>query len=107
MYLIDTGIQKHIIDKAIKLLICKYTEYQKNAKFLKEDDSKQRSIENFLSPAAASTSVVKRECYSNQHPRQALTNNDIVKELIVECSLPLSIVENKHFRRFMNIVEPR
>ena len=85
--LIDTGIQKHILGKAIKFLICRYTEYQKNVKFLKEDDFKQRSIENFLSPAAISTGAVKRECYNNQHPRQALINNAIVKELFVGCSL--------------------
>ena len=107
IYLFDTGIQKHIIDIAIKLLIYWYTEYQKTAKFLKEDDSKQRSIEKFLSPIATLTCAVKREYYNHQHPRQAVINNAIVKVLIVVCLLPLLIVEIKHFQRFMNIVEPR
>ena len=65
IYLINTGIQKHIIDIAIKLLICSCTEYQKNTKFLKEDDFTLRSIEKFLSATATSTSAVKRECYNN------------------------------------------
>ena len=107
VYLIDTGIQKHIMDIAIKLLVCRYTEYQKTAKFLKEDDSKQRSIEKFFSPIATWTSAVKREYYNHQHPRQAIINNANVKVLIVGCLVPL-FVEIKHFRRFMNIIgEPK
>ena len=45
--------------------------------------------------------------YGVQHPRRKLINESIVKHLIVGCSLPLSIVENSHFRDFIHILESK
>ena len=45
--------------------------------------------------------------FNHQHPRQKAINDAVAQELIIGCSLPLSIVENSHFQRFMKTVEPR
>ena len=48
-----------------------------------------------------------QENYSNSHPRQRKLSMSIVENLIVGCSLPIRIVENKHFRTFMEDVDSK
>jgi hypothetical protein len=45
--------------------------------------------------------------YSTNHPRQKAITSSIISDLIIDCSLPLSLVENPSFRRFMALVDPK
>ena len=66
----------------------------------------QRNIHSFFTSATQSPESSSSK-YGAQHPRRKLINESIVKHLIVGCSLPLSIVENSHFRQFMHTLEPK
>lgn len=41
------------------------------------------------------------------HPQQQAITNSIVKDLVIKCAMPLSIVDNVHFRRFLHVVDPK
>lgn len=45
--------------------------------------------------------------YSSGHPRQTAITNSIVMDLIVKCSMPLSIVDNNNFRQFLHVLDPK
>jgi len=71
-----------------------------------EGSSKQTTIANFLSSSTPSSSSNSQK-FRHDHPRQVAINDAVAKELIVGCSLPFNFVENPHFRKFMQILEPR
>lgn len=62
-------------------------------------DKSQPSVLGFLSVTDAT--------YSTGHPRQKAITNSIVMDLIVKCSMPLSIVDNEHFRNFVHVLDPK
>ena len=43
--------------------------------------------------------------YSMSHPQKKGITNAIQSDLIIDCNLPLSIVENKSFRHFLTVLE--
>ncbi|XP_038823451.1 uncharacterized protein LOC120023496 [Salvelinus namaycush] len=45
--------------------------------------------------------------YSMNHPQQNAINNAILSDLVIDCNLPLSIVENKSFRHFLSVVDSK
>uniref|UniRef100_A0A8C7ME78 HAT C-terminal dimerisation domain-containing protein n=1 Tax=Oncorhynchus kisutch TaxID=8019 RepID=A0A8C7ME78_ONCKI len=45
--------------------------------------------------------------YSMNHPQQKAINNAILSDLVIDCNLPLSIVENKSFRHFLSVVDSK
>jgi hypothetical protein len=45
--------------------------------------------------------------YNSGHPRQIAINDALVNDLIIGCSLPLSLVENTHFRHFLHVLDPK
>lgn len=45
--------------------------------------------------------------FSPNSPRQQAITQSILQDLIVGCSLPLSIVENPHFRHFLNVLDSK
>lgn len=45
------------------------------------------------------------QIYSLHSPRQQAINEAIIQDLIIGCCLPLSIVDNKHFRHFLEIMD--
>jgi hypothetical protein len=45
--------------------------------------------------------ILHCESYGAKHARQSRITSSLVSNLIVGCSLPLSIVENVHFRSFV------
>ncbi|KAJ7341173.1 hypothetical protein JRQ81_004982 [Phrynocephalus forsythii] len=45
-------------------------------------------------------------CYGQSHPKQKRTVRSVVNDLIVGCSLPLSLVERPQFRRFCEVLDP-
>ena len=51
--------------------------------------------------------TVGEPVYSTRHPRQTAITNSIVSDLVVQCSPPLSLVENVHFRHFLHIMDPK
>ncbi|CAK6977231.1 zinc finger BED domain-containing protein 4-like [Scomber scombrus] len=50
---------------------------------------------------------LKVQLYSLQSPRQQAISEAIVKDLIIGCCLPLSLVENEHFRHFLETVDSK
>ena len=50
---------------------------------------------------------MKREVFEFDKPRQIMITDSIVEDLIVDCGLPIYIVETKGFRRHMLKVEPK
>uniref|UniRef100_A0A8C7DJA5 HAT C-terminal dimerisation domain-containing protein n=1 Tax=Oncorhynchus kisutch TaxID=8019 RepID=A0A8C7DJA5_ONCKI len=45
--------------------------------------------------------------YSMNHPQQKAINNAILSDLVIDCNLPLSVVENKSFRHFLSVVDSK
>jgi hypothetical protein len=74
-----------------------FKQYE-NAKHVNIDDQ-QASIASFFSRSDNS--------YKPNHPRQRLISKSIVENLIVGCSLPISLVENEHFRRFLSDLDSK
>ena len=48
----------------------------------------------------------KTKKYSSTDPRQVRLTESIIKDLIIECDVPLSLVEQNGFKSFMQIVDP-
>ena len=61
---------------------------------------------NYSSEPLTSQST-KKYAFNEKHPRRKAINDAIVKDLIVGCSLPISITENFHFRHFLKDLEWR
>lgn len=83
------------------LVSYRYDEYLKWADSCEDDDHKQKQ------PKMSSFVKVGDPVYGINHPRQLAINNSIIHDLIIKCSLPLSIVENNDFRHFLHVVEPK
>lgn len=49
----------------------------------------------------------KDDTYSSNNPRQRTLSKSVVENLIIGCGLPVSIVENEHFRKFMSDVDAK
>lgn len=49
----------------------------------------------------------KVQLYSLQSPRQQDISEAIVQDLIIGCCLPLSLVENGHFKHFLGIMDSK
>uniref|UniRef100_A0A3Q3BF94 HAT C-terminal dimerisation domain-containing protein n=1 Tax=Kryptolebias marmoratus TaxID=37003 RepID=A0A3Q3BF94_KRYMA len=52
----------------------------------------------------AATSI---QLYSPQSPRQQAISEAIVQDLIIGCCLPLSLVENGHFKHFLEVLDSK
>jgi hypothetical protein len=78
----------------------RYQEYLR-WKVNSDDDAsrKQCKLSSFV--------TVGDPVYSTRHPRQTAITNSIVSDLVVQCSLPLSLVENVHFRHFLRVMDPK
>ena len=61
---------------------------------------------NYFSEPSTSQST-KKSAFNENHPRRKAMNDAVVKDLIVGCSLPISITENSHFRHFLKVLERR
>ena len=44
--------------------------------------------------------------YDLKHPRQKAINDALVKDVIIKCGLPLSIVDHPDFRHFLHVMDP-
>ena len=45
--------------------------------------------------------------YKGTSSRQKLITDSLVQNLIIGCSLPISIVDNEHFRKFLSDIDPK
>uniref|UniRef100_A0A8C7I8Q0 Uncharacterized protein n=1 Tax=Oncorhynchus kisutch TaxID=8019 RepID=A0A8C7I8Q0_ONCKI len=45
--------------------------------------------------------------YSMNHSQQKAINNTILSDLVIDCNLPLSIVENKSFHHYLSVVDSK
>ena len=80
------------------MLTCyRFEEYQMNKSVI--DEPQQPSISQFLDSRVGH--------YSMSHPQQKAITNAILSDLIIDCNLPLSIVENKSFWHFLTVVDSK
>lgn len=73
----------------------RYEEYQRNKSIT--NDAQQPAVSQFFGNQDGQ--------YSVNHPQQKAITNAILSDLVVDCSLPLSIIENKSFRHFLTVVD--
>lgn len=76
----------------------KYKEYEKTKKHPKAGET-QPKLTSF------SKFGTQQQTYTSNHPRQRVLTQSIVENLIVGCDLPVSLVENEKFRKFMADVD--
>uniref|UniRef100_A0A673CRU7 HAT C-terminal dimerisation domain-containing protein n=1 Tax=Sphaeramia orbicularis TaxID=375764 RepID=A0A673CRU7_9TELE len=65
----------------------------------KNADSSQPQISQFITS--------NKQHYSTSHPQQNAITRSILLDLVIDCNLPLSIIEHPSFRRFMSVVDTR
>lgn len=75
----------------------RFEEYQMNKSIT--DEPQQPSISQFME--------IRVGQYSMNHPQQKAITNAILSDLVIDCNLPLSIVENKSFRHFLTVVDSK
>ena len=68
---------------------------EKNA----DASGKQLSIDNMLKKG--------NDSYGPYHPEQIKATQSLVDNMIIGCSLPLSLVDNEFFHKFMHDFNPR
>ncbi|CAF1532647.1 unnamed protein product, partial [Adineta steineri] len=61
-------------------------------------DSKQRSLDDMIKQ--------KTKKYASTDPRQVKLTESIVKDLMIECGLPVSLIDQNGFKNFMQTVDP-
>ncbi|KAK6323267.1 hypothetical protein J4Q44_G00056060 [Coregonus suidteri] len=79
------------------LFICRFTEFCK-AKVASAGTEGQSSIDSFLTTTGV-------HVYSQGHPRQKAITEAILQDLIISCNLPMSLVDNPHFRHFIHFLK--
>ncbi|XP_056137082.1 E3 SUMO-protein ligase ZBED1-like [Lampris incognitus] len=62
--------------------------------------SGQKTITSFLNDG-------QQRMYDLKHPRQKAISDALVKDLIIKCCLPLSIVDNEDFKHFLHVLDPQ
>ena len=75
----------------------RFEEYQMNKSI--PNEPQQPSISQFLDNRVGH--------YSMSHPKQKAITNAIMSDLIIDCNLPLSIVENKSFLHFLTVLDSK
>lgn len=75
----------------------RFEEYQINKSI--SNEPQQPSISQFLDKRVGH--------YSMSHPQQKAITNAILSDLIIDCNLPLSIVENQSFRHFLTVLDSK
>ena len=76
-----------------------YNEYEQQRDG-QSKDANQTSMSSFVAPTDG-------KFYTSMHPRQRLLSNSLALNLIVSCGLPMSIVDNPHFRQFVADLDPK
>ena len=64
-------------------------------------DINQPQISQFITARTPSNT------YSFNHPQQRAITNSILSDLVIDCNLPLSIIEHPSFQHFLTVVDSR
>ena len=82
------------------LSICsRHKEYRAQSSSGQTDEI-QKAVTSFFGAAHSNR-------YSSSHSQQKAITAALIEDLIVKCNLPLSLVENEHFRHFLSVVDSR
>ncbi|KAE8281748.1 hypothetical protein D5F01_LYC19131 [Larimichthys crocea] len=76
----------------------RYEEYLRS-KAAPSTDSSQPAISQFI--------TTSKQHYTSGHPQHNAITWSILSDLVIDCNLPLSIIEHPGFRRFMSVVDTR
>lgn len=92
------NISIYIISALYYLYYDRFEEYEMNKST--PNDPQQPLVSQF-------TEAHVGQQYSASHPKQKAITNSILSDLVIDCNLPLSIVENKSFRHFLSVVDQK
>ena len=84
------------------VFLCRHAEYRSQYKTHSSDVS-QKTVVSYLSTNTSDGT----DKYGVHHPQQKAITMAIIDDLIVQCNLPLSIVEHPNFRHFMSVVDSK
>ena len=76
----------------------RYEEYL-HSKAAPTQDSSQPQISQFVTSS--------KQQYTSSHPQQNAITRSVLSDLVIDCNLPLSIIEHPSFRRFLSVVDTR
>ena len=76
----------------------RYEEYL-HSKAAPTQDSSQPQISQFVRSS--------KQQYTSSHPQQNAITRSVLSDLVIDCNLPLSIIEHPSFRRFLSVVDTR
>lgn len=76
-------------------LTCRYLEYKARGSHMQADRT-QPTISSFSQ---------KVQLYAQHSPRYLAITDVILHDLVIGCCLPLSLVENPHFRDFLQVLD--
>ena len=82
--------------------ICNNLASNFNFRFLEYKAGQRRDV---LQPSIDSFAFKKAQIYSKSSPQQQAISLAIIQDLIIGCCLPLSLVENHHFRHFLALLD--
>ena len=77
-------------------LFCRYLEYKAGPASLGIVDTTQQTISSFAQ---------RVHLYAPNSSRQQAITQAILQDLVIGCSLPLSLVENSNFRHFLSVMD--
>ncbi|XP_078026436.1 zinc finger BED domain-containing protein 4-like [Epinephelus lanceolatus] len=77
-------------------LFCRYLEYKAGPASLAMADTTQQTISSFAQ---------RVHLYAPNSSRQQAITQAILQDLVIGCSLPLSLVENPNFRHFLSVMD--
>nr|XP_046223416.1 uncharacterized protein LOC124046739 [Oncorhynchus gorbuscha] len=93
----DGGATTSNFVRHLKLHKERFEQYQMNKSVTSEPQ--QSPISQFMETRVGQ--------YSMNHTQQKAINNAILSDLVIDCNLPLSVVENKSFRHFLSVVDSK
>ena len=86
------------------MFICRHAEYGMREKAVAPD---QKPITAFSSDGSSGSALNMLKKYDRKSSRQVAITQSLIQDLIIGCSLPLSIVENPCFRQFLRVLDGR
>jgi len=81
--------------------------------YLREKEKPSNSVaQSSISDYVLSTSGSEPQAgwcksYDKQHPKQQLVTESLIHNLIVMCGLPVSVIDNPHFRQFLHDLDAK
>lgn len=79
----------------------KYNAYQEQKE---QSSSTQSSLTAFVVPKSETGEY---RTYNSQNPHQKFLIQSLVNNVIINCALPVSLVDNPHFKKFLHDMDPK